>query len=147
MRDPLYHADEFVTRAPQRLQFLEERGFRHVAELDDARDPLGAVHYLGQNIGFCFYFDVRDQFVGLEIVECHRGELIPRKEGGRSLDFIYYPRKKEFSNQPIQRNKSKKKEIRSLDNMIDIQASLLQQHGEALLADPPLSDLQHLPWE
>ena len=78
---------EFRSEVLARCQFLEERGFRRAKELEEHGSVGSSVVYMGRAVGFTFYLDVREMYVGVEVFSIVGGQKCSDRDGGYSADL------------------------------------------------------------
>jgi hypothetical protein len=126
--------EEFRTSAVATFAFLEARGFRHASELEETTPTFGTVVYLGQNVGFVFSLDVRDQCIDGKVAKVHRGKLQRKWEGGYSDDiFGHLVEHLGYRGKPG--GSGRLTDASSLVSMLAAWAELLMQAGHLLLED------------
>ena len=126
--------DEFQKAAVATFAFLEARGFCHASELEETSSTFGTVVYLGQNVGFIFSLDVRDQCVDGEVAKVRGGKLQRNWEGGYSANiFSHLVKHSGYRGKPS--GNCRVADAPSLVAMLAAWADLLMQAGQSLLED------------
>ena len=127
--------EQFRTLALDRFGFLEAKGFHRVQSLEETTSTSGTVVYLGENVGFVFSLDVRDQCVDGQVVKVRDGQIKRNWEGGYSSDvFTHLVKHAGYRGRPAGSGERKAGES-VLQRMIDGWADLLKQAGQSLLSD------------
>ncbi len=125
--------EQFRTLALDRFSFLEGKGFHRVPSLEETTPTSGTVVYLGNNVGFIFSLDVRDQCVDGQVVRVRDGQIKRNWEGGYSSDiFTHLVNHAGYRGRPRGSSEAGKS---SLEQMTDGLVELLKQAGQSLLSD------------
>ena len=131
--------EAFRQSAPAKLQWLVDRGFKRVKGLERETATMGTLVYLGDNIGFEFSFDVRDQCVDAEVVKVNKGLPQRNCDGGYSRDIYgHLVEVERYRGSPTGSFDGSSRESK-LDNAITGWLSLLEVAGASLLNDHPES--------
>lgn len=127
--------EQFRTLALDRFNFLEGKGFHRVPNLEETTPTSGTVVYLGNNVGFIFSLDVRDQCVDAQVVKVRDGQMKRNWQGGYSSGlFTHLVRHAGYRGRSAGARTAEKA---ALKGMVDAWAELLKQAGESLLSDRP----------
>lgn len=126
--------NEFFELVKKHFGFLEKYGFHISPEHLIASGTLCKVVYLGKNVAIEIYLDIRDQYVGVNVVKVSEGVLKNRFHGGFHSDLgAYLMKRGRFRKAPSQEFES------IIEKSLASWANYLQSEGENILADLPSS--------
>ena len=124
--------DEFRKLVERHFAFLPTYGFKRAPEYEESLPLLCAVVYIGKHIAFEIYLDVRDHYVGLDVVKVMHNMPKTLSRGGFSVDLGVYLRKrglyKKTPSPPV---------VSSIEQSLIAWAELLRERGQLLLGDSP----------
>lgn len=133
MSDSQITVEQFRMLTLDRFSFLEGHGFHRVPGLEETTPTSSTIVYLGNNVGFIFSLDVRDQCIDGQVVRVRDGQIKRNWEGGYSSDiFTHLVNYAGYRGRPRGSNESHKS---SLEQMTDGLAELLKHAGQPLLTD------------
>ena len=137
--DPIL-ADIFIREAKRTFAFLESRGFSLQDEAIEITPLLVRIPFLGTNIAIILSYDDRAKTVDCSIARVRDGAVVRgRAEGGYWSElYTYLVKRQGFRGSIGGKDAPVKERIEErLCVELDDYAKALQQHGQAILTDPP----------
>jgi len=89
----LSNCERFAELVEKYFGFLGKYGFRRTPEYEIASGTLCKVVYLGKHVAIEVYLDIRDDYVGVDVVKVINGVPRHRWEGGFNEDLDTYLRR------------------------------------------------------
>ena len=136
--------EEFQNDTPKRLNWLEEKGFERIKELEAHGQTYSTLVYCGENVAFEFSLDIRDQCLDAEVISVKDGKLMRNIDGGYSCDIYKHLVMVEGYRGRVSEGADVTLGETLLDKAIDGWTFLLNKAGEDLLSDREIRTNQEM---